>query len=189
MSAAWQPYCGKSRTTISKTRPLTNGTMSTTEPCPGCGAPFPNEEGPVHRYMIGSAACWRRYGVVLGHEYSDLALSAIHRLSVDTYAVQHPGGRSRQAIQSVGLHLARLMVLLSSPVSPREANDVMLRLGKRKADLAYLERPATFSMTVADVVPFAGTARHSEQVELWARSTWQDWAAHHTYITTWAGAG
>ncbi len=55
------------------------------------------------------------YGVILQHEYSDPRLLPTHRLSVDTYAIQHPGDGSRRAIQSVGLHLARLMIQLESP--------------------------------------------------------------------------
>ncbi|MDZ7628938.1 MAG: DUF5946 family protein [Parvularculaceae bacterium] len=45
----------------------------------------------------------------------------MHRLSVDAYAVQHPGGASRQAIQSVGLHLARLYIQLEHPHTPKES--------------------------------------------------------------------
>ena len=163
--------------------------MTAMERCLGCGASFPHEEGPAHRYMIGSAACWRHYGAILTHEYSRPELGAVHRLSVDTYAVQHPGGRSRQAIQSVGLHLARLMILLATSLSPKEANDVMLRLGRRKASLEYLERPAIFSMTVAEVAPFTGTENHAQRVTLWARSAWHDWKAHHDTIRTWVQAG
>lgn len=136
--------------------------------------------------MIGSAACWRQFGLVLSEEYSRPELGATHRLSVDTYAVQHPGDQSRQAIQSVGLHLARLMILLETPLPPKEANDVMRRLGERKVGLEYLERPSSFSMTVADVVPLAGTEHHSDRVRLWARSAFDDWKEHHDYIRTWA---
>lgn len=68
--------------------------------CPGCGAQLPDIEGPVHRYMTSSPACWRLFGELLAAEYSDPDLIVTHRLSVDTYAIQHPGGQSRQAIQS-----------------------------------------------------------------------------------------
>ncbi len=159
-----------------------------TETCPGCGAVLDAEEGPTHRYMTSSAACWRRFGDLLAAEYSIEALMPTHRLSVDTYAVQHPGNGSRQAIQSVGLHLARLMIHLGSPKPPKEMNNVMLRLGTRKATLHLLERPERFAMTIADVAPFVGTERHAEMVLAWAQCSWDDWSEHHGYIRDWVDA-
>jgi hypothetical protein len=42
------------------------------------------------------------YGEMLAREYGDPAYFRVHQLTVDTYAVQHPGPRERRAIQSVG---------------------------------------------------------------------------------------
>ncbi len=159
------------------------------EACPGCGGLFEPHSGPIHRYMISSPACWAAFGKILACEYSDPALLATHRLSVDAFAVQHPGGASRQAIQSVGLHLVRLMIQLETPLPPREANDVMLRLGPRKALLPFLQPPESFQLTVADVVPAAGTAGHIEAVRAWAKSAWNSWATHQSFIRSWAEAG
>jgi len=161
--------------------------VASTEACPGCGAVFEKQDGPTHRYMISTAGCWRHFGEHLAAEYADPTLLPIHRLSVDTYAVQHPGDGSRRAIQSVGLHLARLMIQLEAPTPPAETNDVMLRLGRRKATLRRLERPERFAMTIADVARFSGTSRHVEVVRAWAESTWNDWRQHHDYIRAWAG--
>ena len=154
--------------------------------CPGCGVELPHSDGPTHSYMTGSAACFELFNQILACEYSDTALQPTHRLTVDTYAVQHPGdAKTRQQIQSVGLHLARLRLQLASPIPPRETNDVMLGLGKHKHSLDYLEPPAGFTVTVADVAPFAGSERHSEKVRDWAHATWQDWSDHHDYIRHW----
>ena len=161
--------------------------IASTEACPGCGAVFEMQDGPTHRYMISTVGCWQHFGEHLAAEYADPALLPTHRLSVDTYAVQHPGDGSRQAIQSVGLHLARLMFQLESPMRPTETNDVMLRLSPRKATLRQLERPERFTMTIADVARFSGTSRHAEVVRAWAESAWNDWRQHHDYIRTWAG--
>ncbi len=155
--------------------------------CPGCGALLDEVEGPVHRYMDGSPACFMLFNQILACEYSDPALFPTHRLTVDTYAVQHPGqAKSRQQIQSVGLHLARLGLQLDRPIAPKETNDVMLGLGKHKHTLKYLESPARFRITAADVAVFAGSADHSDTVKDWARSTWEDWSDHHDYIRAWA---
>ncbi|WP_421724538.1 DUF5946 family protein [Bauldia sp.] len=155
------------------------------ETCHGCGGRFARIEGPTHRYMTSAPGCWAAYGKVLAAEYEDFRLMKTHRLTVDAYAIQHPGDGSRAAIQSVGLHLARLMVQLESPRPPRQTNDVMLGLARHKASLVALEPPAAFTMTVADVAPFAGTDRHVEMVENWARQTFADWHAQHDTIRAW----
>ncbi len=160
--------------------------MTTLETCPGCGARFPASDGPVHAYMTSSPGCWAAFGQVLAAEYSDVRLAAIHRLSVDAYAVQHPGDGSRSAIQSVGLHLARLMLELETPLAPARANDMMRRMAAHKASLVELDPPARFTVTVADVAPHAGTAGHADAVKRWAASAFADWRAHHAYIRAWA---
>jgi hypothetical protein len=122
----------------------------------------------------------------LAAEYSDPALRPVHRLSVDCYAVQHAGDGSRQAIQSVGLHLARLTLQLEGGLSAEAANQAMLRLADRKDTLPRLDPPHEFRFTVADVAPLAGGPRHAEAVELWARATLADWAHAEAAIRNWA---
>lgn len=170
------------------TPPTTQHPLS---PCPGCGGLFRAYDGPVHRYMTGSPACWNEYGRLLAMEYSSAVLMWVHRLSVDAYAVQHPGDNSRQAIQSVGIHLARLMVQLDGDgdpsLSPEKTNAVMVGFTKHKASLVHLERPARFSITMADMTAHVGTPDHAPKVIEWARAALADWSAHHDYIRDWAG--
>lgn len=154
--------------------------------CPGCGALLAEIDGPTHAYMTSSPACYALFTQILAHEYSDPDLLITHRLSVDTYAVQHPGAQtSRREIQSVGLHLARLSLQLMHTLAPKETNDVMLGLSKHKTTLVALPPPAQFSITVADVAPLAGTNQHSATVRKWAESTWNDYASSHRYINDW----
>ena len=158
--------------------------------CPGCGVRLPVVDGPVHAYMRASPACWAAFGKLLNAEYSGLVPYDIHRLSVDCYAVQHPGdGVDRRAVQSVGLHLARLYVQLETRPGPTRTNQIMLGFAKRKASLKPLEPPAHFTQTIADITPFAGTDKHADKVNAWAKATWADYAAHHEYIKDWVGAG
>ena len=154
--------------------------------CIGCGALLDRTEGPVHKYMDSSPACYALFNQMLACEYSNLALLPTHRLTVDTYAVQHPGqAKTRQQIQSVGLHLARLSLQLTSAITPKETNEVMLDLGKHKHTLDYIDPPLEFRMTVADVAKFSGRSQHSDKVREWAASTWEDWSYHHNYIQRW----
>jgi hypothetical protein len=164
--------------------------MSMTDACPGCGAIFPVLDGPVHEYMTSSPGCWRAYGEVLAREYQNPALLAVHRLSVDAYAAQHPGGDSRQAIQSVGVHLARLCLFLEHGLSPEAANAAMLKVGQTKAAMVKLAPPThPGEITVANVLAAEGDDAHMATVRAWARSVWFAWAMHHTTIREWANTG
>ncbi len=153
--------------------------------CPGCGSRLPAVDGPIHAYMTSSPACWAAFGEVMAREYQNPDLMPVHRLSVDAWAAQHPGDGSRQAIQSVGLHLARLMVQLDDGLSGEAANAAMLGFASRKAELPVLEAPP-FSMTVADVVGAVAPDDHAEAVRRWARAVWNDWRAEHDFIRHWA---
>jgi hypothetical protein len=138
--------------------------------------------------MTSSPACWAAFGEVLTAEYADPQLMPVHRLSVDAFAVQHPGDGSRRAIQSVGLHLSRLHVQLEAQITPEQANEFMLRAGKRKSELPALQPPKSFEITVSHVAPIAGTAAHAAVVREWARSAWNDWAHAHQFVRRWAAA-
>ncbi len=162
----------------------------TVERCIGCGAEFHAMDGPVHDYMHSSPACFAAFNALLAAEYSSPALMGIHRLTVDTWAVQHPGEYptipgDRRAIQSVGLHLARLMLQLEHPRPPTETNAVMLDFSRYKSTLKRLTPPAVFTTTVAEIAPFAASPSHIEKVRGWAQTTWNDWSADHAYIRQW----
>jgi len=155
--------------------------------CPGCGGLFPDIEGPTHRYMVASPGCWAAFGEVLEREYGDPKLQEVHRLSVDAYAAQHPGTRSRQSIHSVGLHLVRLYLQLEGGLSTQKANDAMLVLGRHKQGLCWLEPPASLGeVTVADVVHCRGLEEHRTAVRAWARSVLAAWSAHRPTVERWA---
>ena len=74
--------------------------------CPGCGLRMPVSEGAAYDgYYNTSPECWSVYTEVLGAEYSNPVLfGQVHQLTVDTYAVQHPGGLHPD--KSIAIHLA-----------------------------------------------------------------------------------
>lgn len=154
--------------------------------CMGCGADLPDQDGPVHAYMAASPACFDAFTRLLAAEYSSAALMDVHRLTVDTWAVQHPGDPTdRRAVQSVGLHLARLFVQLESPRAPAQTNAVMLDFASHKSTLPVLPAPSRFSVTVDQIAPFAGSDQHAQYVREWAAATWQDWSDQHDFIKGW----
>ena len=157
--------------------------------CPGCGGRFPDIDGPVHRYMESSPGCWAAFGEVLAREYSDSAYFEVHRLTVDTYAVQHPGTESRQSIHSVGVHLIRLCLFFEHGLSAEHANEAMLQAARFKDAFWWLEPPASFGpLTVADIVTAGSAEEHQGLVRAWARGTWEAWSTHHDTVRAWLSA-
>ena len=155
--------------------------------CQGCGSELLPVDGPTHAYMTSSPACWQAFGLVLEREYSSPELLPVHRLTVDAWAVQHPGDGSRRAIQSVGPHLARLMIQLDG-LDDGKANAAMLRFAARKSSLPALDPPAAFTMTVADVVGAVDVNEHRLAVHRWAEAAWADWRHHHGFVRNWVAA-
>lgn len=158
--------------------------------CLGCGADFPDSEGPVHRYMESSPACWAVYGEVLAREYSDPVFRSVYRFSVDAYAVQHPGHPSSQSIQSVAVHLIRLCLLLERGLDMARANDAIKAATESDTNYAWLEPPPSRgTVTVADVHRARDTGEHLRRVREWAESAWRAWAPHHQTVRGWLPKG
>lgn len=123
----------------------------------------------------------------MAREYSNPSLREVHRLSVDAYAVQHPGKQSRQSIQSVGLHLVRLLLQLERGLQAERANAAMLALGRHKQELCWLERAASLGdLTVASVLPCVEPEEHKAAVRAWAHSALAAWSMHRSTLERWA---
>lgn len=156
-------------------------------PCQGCGGQFAPAAAVAHPYLESSAGCWAAFGQVLAREYRDRSLLDVHRLTVDAYAVQHPGTRrSRQAIQSVGLHLCRLLLVLEHGLPAERANEAMLTLGQHKSTFTWLEPPAQpLALTVADVLPHVEPSQHRAAVRAWSRAVLDAWLVHRANLERW----
>lgn len=156
------------------------------EVCPGCGADIPRVEGPVHRYMESSPSCWAAYGELLAREYCDPAYLAVHQLTVDTYAVQHPGHPSPQSIQSVAVHLISLYFVLELGLPHQKATAII----KHCADsmrFTWLEPPASRGgITAFDVLQASTAKAHCDLVQRWAGEAWNAWSPHRGKIELWA---
>jgi len=158
-------------------------------PCPGCGALLEDRDSPTHRYLESSPACWVIYGEVLAREYSTPELMEIHRLSVDAYAVQHPGRESSQTINSVAIHLMRLCLLLEQGLDMKHANDAITALADRRRSYHWLTPPSTMgAITVVDVWKTTSIEEHKRVVRDWSMSAWKAWFAHHATIRKWLAA-
>ena len=154
--------------------------------CVGCGALFPDTDGPTHRYMESSPGCWACYGEVLAREYGDYRYARAHRLTVDAYAVQHPGRPAPRSIQSVALHLMSLCAILEKGRDHQTATELLQRGSGRKELFRWLEPPASRGrITVLDVHQAGDAEEHAAAVREWAGSAWSAWSGHHEVIRGW----
>jgi hypothetical protein len=156
--------------------------------CIGCGALVPDVEGPTFRYPdAASPGCWAIYGEILAKEYGAYGYPPVHRLTVDAYAVQHPGRPTPQTAQSVTLHLISLCLVLEQGAPTTYATRMMQHVAENyKRAFPWLDPPPSLGdITVLDVVNAAGYADHARRVRRWAQSTWAAWSVHHDTIRAW----
>lgn len=161
------------------------------ESCPGCGILLPHTEGPTHRYIGASPACWAIFSALNVGE-PPLGSGPYHGLIGDTYAAQHPGIPSPQSIQSVAVHLLTLYGVLEQGMNPAQALWLRLRPlrdGKlpKHGRFTWLTPPSLVgSVTVADLVTASTPAARAALVQPYVEGVWLRWAAlHRTAIEQW----
>ena len=154
--------------------------------CPGCGVVLPTRTGlPKHPYIGASPECWAEFGKLLAREYEDAAYRHVHQLTVDAYAVQHPGRREERAIQSVAVHLMTLAMVVGDGLDPREGPRLHKRMVRARG-FQWLEPPSMEGrMTVLDVLQAKTPLEHDRLVRAWAEDLWEVWAAHHRTVRSW----
>ena len=151
--------------------------------CPGCGLVATPFEGSVHLYMTSSPHCWNLYGQILAREYQDSAYMAHHRLTVDAYALQHPGSENPQATQSVNIHLLALHLIFSKNMPISDVLKFMQSFSakhKGQKILKWLAPPDMKGLiTVEDVLKAESAEAHGLKVREWAESVYHRWNTHH----------
>lgn len=153
---------------------------STKTPCCGCGGLFEHGDGPEHAYMLASPGCWEHYGKVLAKEFENPALfEASHRLTVDAYALQHPGLETDQrAVQSVRIHYVALHLIFEEGRTHEDARKALSKLAG--SAFAPLPPPPIFGVTVRDIST-TNLDSHNSDVEAWARHSFAAWSALSPY--------
>jgi len=162
------------------------------EACVGCGALLARIDGPTHRYMTSSPACWAAF-TTLGALQPPPVNTPFGALLVDAYAVQHPGTPSNQTINSVAIHLMVLYGVLVRGDAPDQALELRQRPGRRtrvpKHERFHWLTPPSFGsvLTVADVLHADESAR-PRVMEAWVRAVWSVWAqVHEPQVAAWFG--
>ena len=153
------------------------------ETCPYCGLQANKTDGPVHKYLLSTASCWAAYGELLVLEYQDLQYNKVHEISVDAYALQHPGEQSPQTIGSAHIHLASLYAYFELDRSLGELDLIKREVAKHKKDFFWLEPPKDMQqINVGNILPANNANEHCLVVEKWAQYIFEKWKVHHAVI-------
>ena len=161
-----------------------NKTRNVKHTCPGCGVRV-NEGGKApHPYIGANAGCWDLYGKVLAKEFQERAYFEHHRLTVDTYSIQHPGIEERRSVQSVNIHLISLAMIFVKGLNYGYATRAMGPMIERhRESFFWLNPPETpYGTTVMEVLAAKSARDHCDLVIKWARHTWEIWGEHHPTI-------
>ncbi len=154
--------------------------------CPGCGLEMPRSERGYARKFHASPECWSVFEEVMAAEFQNAVLfGQAHQLTVDTYAVQHAGGRHPD--KSVCIHLVGLHLMLEKNVAPVRVPPRLQRLARR-ASWPHLDLPEErASLTVRDVAVAGSPHEHAQRVREWAEQVWRAWSPHHEIARELAG--
>jgi hypothetical protein len=137
--------------------------------------------------MLASPGCWAAYAEMLSGGTGDPWPVPHGALTVDAYAVQHPGVPNPQATQSVWVHLITLHLALEGgwPI------EQLVRIRRFGADSSagwpWLEPPASMGpVTAIDVVQAAPTEAGAV-VRAWVEGASAAWAGYQTEVRSEAG--
>jgi hypothetical protein len=142
--------------------------------CGGCGRSGTTDE------------CQGIFEELIAHDFSDARYFSVHRLTVDTYAMQHPDRYCVSAI-SLAAHLTGLC----AAIEHRDPAAINRRVQHWLSTRPVLEKPpltaARGALTIDDV-DGGDPIRYAESVMRWARATWDAYAGLQPLARAWIQA-
>jgi len=164
---------------------LTPGPAAT-EACPGCGDALPVVDGATHPYVGASSACWTRFAEL---NATLPPVTPLRRLVTDAYMVQHPGVPERRAIQSVGLHLVGLCLVLEHGLPPDALSGTLQRALVRPPAWRWLGPPVPNGQSTIGALGIAvetgDTGVLALVIDAYVRGVWASWSAWHQVVEGW----
>ncbi len=151
--------------------------------CPGCGLGMPRKDGSTYDgYFNTSPECWAVFGEVLAAEFSNAFLfGRVHQITVDTYAVQHAGGKHPD--KSVAVHLSGLHLVQDRGFQPTSVPPLLQQLAATVEVWLHFDPPMpAVAMTVFDVALAESVEDHIKLVREWSSLVWKSWSNYHPQI-------
>ncbi len=113
-------------------------------------------------------------------------MTPLRRLVTDAFMVQHPGVPERRAIQSVGVHLVALGLVLEHGYPPERLSERIQRILARPPAWRWLEPPVpNGSLTMGDVEAALAAGDPAAAIEAYVRGVWLAWSRHHPVVEDW----
>ncbi|WP_169738534.1 DUF5946 family protein [Afifella pfennigii] len=144
--------------------------------CPLCGASG----------VGGLDGCLEIFDGVIGKEFQSPERFAVHRLTVDSYSLQHPE-RFMVSTKSAATHLAAMCWSLECGLS-RNLPLPLKNMVDGQKSFERLEPPvpqARGEVTILDVAHIESASDYTAAVWIWARSAWDAWSTHHDQARLW----
>jgi hypothetical protein len=145
-------------------------------PCEACGAVA----------FEGRNGCQRLFDQILAREFGDYRFGRLHRLTVDTYSLQHPEQYMRSG-KSFVAHLTGVCAAFEGG-DVVAINQAVQRWLNGPKVVERPEEPPPGNRGELTIVYLDGTtdaADHIKRVQEWARSTWSAWSAYHDLARQW----
>ncbi|HEU4932721.1 MAG TPA: DUF5946 family protein [Pyrinomonadaceae bacterium] len=138
------------------------------EVCESCGEVVPD----------GKTGCVKLFEAILAREFSDYRYGKIHRLTVDSYALQHPDAYMRSG-KSFAAHLTGMCAALERE-DVFSVNQIVQRWLSTNPQI---DKPAHLpeqrgSLTISYILNAEDTDEHIKRVREWAQNIWAAWSEH-----------
>jgi Family of unknown function (DUF5946) len=147
--------------------------------CPECGAVG----------VADAAGCETLFQTVIGHEFSNAALFAVHRLTVDAYSLQHPD-KYMKSSKSAAAHLVGMCWSLEygGGLSVSRAISRWLDGSLELPRVPPPEPCLRGALTIREVHDAGGGPAHVDRVRAWAADVWSAWTVGHGQARLWVEA-
>jgi hypothetical protein len=150
--------------------------------CVGCGRPVPDIDGPTHRYLESAPGCWAAYTGLPFGGMAGPAEPPHGAMTVDAYAVQHPGRPGPSSTPSVWIHLTAMHLVLEGGWPAARLVDIRRALADADDGWPWLTPPASMGGIGAIDVALAPAADKAAVVRAWVEGAYRAWAEHHPAI-------
>ena len=139
------------------------------EVCEDCGAVVAH----------GRAGCLELFEEILAREFSDYRYGRIHRLTVDTYSLQHPDKYMRSG-KSFAAHLTGICAALEydDALTLNQVVQKWLSTNPQIDKPVYIPKERGDS-TITYIHSAVDADEHIKRVREWAQEVWGAWSEHH----------